>query len=666
MNMKRLFSLLTLVLCLGLSTFAQKNYKQDADMAFSGNKYYQAIDLYKKAYTKEKSKEVKAEILFKIGESYRLKEDGTQAAVWYNKAITAKYPDPLAIYYVANIFKTQGKYEDAIVEYNKYKAANPSDKRADEGIKSCENSKEWKDNPTRFVVNPMPLLNSEDFDFSPVFADKKNQEIYFTSTRQGSAGSEVSDVTGMNFSDLYSSKRDKKGKWSEPTVLNETVNSPASEGAACLNTKRNTIYFTRCGVQNKGVMGCSIYSASKAGQKWGEATVINVAQDTFTVGHPAISDDDMTLVFASNIPGGQGGKDLWYITYDKKAKTWSEPTNLGSEINTAGDEMFPFIRDNGELYFSSNGHSGMGGLDIFKASSKGVNQWAAVENLQYPLNSPANDFGIVFEPGQDRGFLTTSREGGKGGDDIWQFYLPPMLFSLEGIVKDVETEAPIANAKVKLVGTDGSSTEALTDENGNFSFIENGAARYINPETSYSILVEKEKYLNAKGKETTVGLEKSKKFFHEYALQPMKGAIKLPLILYEFAKADLLPESKDSLNFLYNVMIDNPNIVIQLRSHTDFRGSNKLNQKLSQRRAQSCVDYLVTEKGIPADRIVAKGMGEGEPLQTATGEVLNEKYINALKTEEEKEAAHQRNRRTDFKVLRDDYVPKSAEPTTEN
>ncbi|WP_170227975.1 OmpA family protein [Vicingus serpentipes] len=664
--MKRLFSLLTLVLCLGLSTFAQKNYKQDADMAFSGNKYYQAIDLYKKAYTKEKSKEVKAEILFKIGESYRLKEDGTQAVVWYNKAITAKYPDPLAIYYVANIFKTQGKYEDAIVEYNKYKAANPSDKRADEGIKSCENSKEWKDNPTRFVVNPMPLLNSEDFDFSPVFADKKNQEIYFTSTRQGSAGSEVSDVTGMNFSDLYSSKRDKKGKWSEPTVLNETVNSPASEGAACLNTKRNTIYFTRCGVQNKGVMGCSIYSASKAGQKWGEATVINVAQDTFTVGHPAISDDDMTLVFASNIPGGQGGKDLWYITYDKKAKTWSEPTNLGSEINTAGDEMFPFIRDNGELYFSSNGHSGMGGLDIFKASSKGVNQWAAVENLQYPLNSPANDFGIVFEPGQDRGFLTTSREGGKGGDDIWQFYLPPMLFSLEGIVKDVETEAPIANAKVKLVGTDGSSTEALTDENGNFSFIENGAARYINPETSYSILVEKEKYLNAKGKETTVGLEKSKKFFHEYALQPMKGAIKLPLILYEFAKADLLPESKDSLNFLYNVMIDNPNIVIQLRSHTDFRGSNKLNQKLSQRRAQSCVDYLVTEKGIPADRIVAKGMGEGEPLQTATGEVLNEKYINALKTEEEKEAAHQRNRRTDFKVLRDDYVPKSAEPTTEN
>lgn len=667
MNMKRLFSLLTLVLCMGLTTFAQKNYKQDADVAFSGYKFYQAIDLYKKAYTKEKSKEVKAEILFKIGECYRLKEDGAQAAVWYNKAITAKYPDPLAILYVANIFKSQGKYENAVVEYNKYKAANPSDKRAEQGIESCEKAKEWKDNPTRDIVNPMPLLNSEDFDFSPIYADKKNTEIYFTSTRQGSAGSEVSDVTGMNFSDLYRSKRDKKGKWSEPEVLNETVNSPASEGAACLNAKRNMIYFTRCGVENKGVMGCSIYMASKAGQKWGEAKIINVAQDTFTVGHPAISKDDKTLVFASNMPGGLGGKDLWYITYDKKAKTWSEPTNLGSDINTAGDEMFPFIRDNGELYFSSNGHLGMGGLDIFRAANKGVNQWAGVENLQSPLNSEANDFGIVFEPGKDRGFLTTSREGGKGGDDIWQFYLPPMLFSLEGIVKDVETDLPLANAKIKLVGTDGSSTEAITDENGNFTFVENGAARYINSETSYSILVEKDKYLNAKGKETTVGLEKSKKFFHEYALQPVENTvIKLPLIEYEYNKADLRPNSKDSLNYLYNIMVDNPTIVIQLRSHTDFRGSPSYNQKLSQRRAQSCVDYLVKEKGVDADRIKAKGMGESEPIKGANGVLLDEKYINALKSKEEVEAAHQRNRRTDFKVLSTDFVPKTAEAPSEN
>lgn len=668
MRLKRLFGVFILVGIFAVSATAQKNYKLDADIAYSGYKYYQAIDLYKKAYTKEKSKEVKAEILFKIAECYRQKEDGAQAAVWYNKAITAKYPDAMAILHVANILKSQGKYEEAIVQYNKYKAANPSDKSADLGIESCEKSKEWKDNPTRHVVNPMPLLNTEEYDFSPIFADKKNEEIYFTSTRQGSNGENISDVTGMNFSDLYQSKRDRKtGKWSEPVVLNATVNSDASEGAACLNRKRNTIYFTRCGVENKGVMGCSIFWAKKAGQKWGDAEIIAVANDTFTVGHPAISADDMTLVFASNMPGGQGGKDLWYITYDKKAKTWSEPTNLGSDINTAGDEMFPFIRDNGELYFSSTGHAGMGGLDIFKAASKGVNQWNNVENLQHPLNSEANDFGIVFEPGNERGFLTTSREGGKGGDDIWEFYMPPLIFSLEGTVKDVETDELLANAKVKLVGTDGSSAEALTDENGFFSFVENGAARYINPNTSYSLLVEKEKYLNAKGKETTVGLEKSKKFIHEYALQPVGGGpIKLPMILYEYDKADLLPESKDSLNYLYNIMVDNPNIVVQLRSHTDFRGSSSYNQRLSQRRAQSCVDYLVKEKGIDPDRIVAKGMGENEPIKTANGEVLNEKYINSLKTKEEKEAAHQKNRRTDFKVLRDDFVPKGTEETSSN
>lgn len=660
----KILNLLAIAMLFSLSLNAQKNYKLEADVSFSGLKYYQAIDLYKKAYTKEKSKEVKSEILFKIAECYRLKEDGTQAAVWYSKAITAKYDDPIAILHLANIYKSQGKYEEAIVEYNKYKAAKPGDKAADLGIKSSTDAKEWKDNPAKTVVNPLPLLNSEDYDFSPIFSSKKGDEIYFTSTRQGSTGTEVSDVTGMNFDDIYFSKRDNKGKWSTPALLNATVNSPASEGSACLNSKKSIIYFTRCGVQAKGVMGCSIYTASKSGQNWGEPELIAVAQDTFTVGHPAISDDDNTLVFASDIPGGQGGKDLWYITYDKKAKKWSEPTNLGAELNTPGDEMFPFIRDNGELYFSSNGLPGMGGLDLFKAKSKGINQWGNPENLKAPMNSEANDFGIVFEDAKNRGMFTTSRTGGKGGDDIWEFYTPEIIFALEGVVRDIETQNPIAGAKVKIIGTDGLSAEVLTDDKGGFSFKENGAARYINANTSYSLVVEKEKYLSAKGKETTVGQEASMNFFHEYELQPMQGPIKLPLILYAYNSADLLPESKDSLNYLYNIMVDNPNIVVQLRSHTDFRGKDAYNEKLSQRRAQSCVDYLIKEKGVDPDRIVAKGMGELEPIKMPDGTLLNEKYINTLKSEEEKEAAHQRNRRTDFKVLRDDYVPKAPESST--
>ncbi|MDB4534340.1 OmpA family protein [Vicingaceae bacterium] len=661
MKIFRIIGVFALVTMLSLNASAQKNYKLEADVAFSGNKYYKAIEMYKKAYTKESKKEVKSEILFQIAECYRGKNDGKQAAVWYGKAVKAKYEDPIALFYIAEIYKSQAKYEEAITQYGKYKSANPSDKRADIGIESCEMARKWLDDPSRTVVNPMPLINSEDYDFSPVFADKKNNEIYFTSMRQGGAGVEVSDITGMNFSDLYKSKRDKKGKWSEPVVLNETVNSPASEGSSCLNKKRNVIYFTRCEIIKNGISGCGIMSAKKAGQKWGEPEYISITEDTFNVGHPAISPDDQVLVFASNMPGGQGGKDLWYITYDKKAKTWSKATNLGSEINTAGNEMYPYIRDNGDLYFSSNGHKGMGGLDLFKAATTGANQWSGVENLQVPMNSASDDFGIVFEGDKERGFFTTGREGGKGGDDIWEFYLPPMLFSLEGVVKDVESNKVLANAKIKLIGTDGSSAETTTDENGSFFFVENGPNRFLNPETSYSLVVEKEKYLVAKGKETTVGLDGSKKFFHEYALQPFQDVvIKLPLIEYKTAKWDLQPQYKDSLNFLYNIMAENPTLIVQLRSHTDHRGSTPANQRLSQKRAQSCVDYLVKEKGVHPDRIKAKGMGENEPIKGAGDVVLTAAYIAKLKTKEEKDAALQRNRRTDFKVIGDDFVPPAA------
>ena len=661
MNIFRIITVFTLVTVFGLTANAQKNYKKEADVAFSGGKYYKAIEMYKKAYTKESKNEVKAEILFQIAECYRGKNDGKQAAVWYNKSIKARYDNPIAIYYVAEIYKSEGRYEDAIVEFNKYKAANPGDKRAQKGVESCELAKKWKDEPTRIVVNPMPLINSEDYDFSPVFADKKNMQLFFTSTRKGSAGDDVSDVTGMNFADLYMTKVDKKGKWSEPVVLEGGVNTPASEGSSCLNKKRNTMYFTSCPVEAKGIMGCNLMWSKKQGTKWAEPEIIPITEDTFKVGHPAISLDDKMLVFASNMPGGQGGKDLWYITYNKKMKEWSKPTNLGSEINTAGDEMFPYIRHNGELYFSSNGHKGMGGLDIFKAASTGTNQWGGVENLKSPMNSEANDFGVVYHGAKDQGFFTTDREGGMGGDDIWSFKLSPLLFQLDGNVKNVETNEVIAGAKVKLIGTDGSSVSTTTDENGNFFFAENGPNRYINKETSYSIVVEKEKFLVAKGKETTVGLDKSRKFFHEYTLQPFQDVvIKLPLIEYKTAKWDLQPQYKDSLNFLYDIMTENPTLIIQLRSHTDHRGSTAANQKLSQRRAQSCVDYLVKEKGINKARIKAIGMGENEPIKGAGGVVLTKSYIDKLKSKEEKDAALQRNRRTDFKVIGDDFVPPAA------
>ena len=313
--------------------------------------------------------------------------------------------------------------------------------------------------------------------------------------------------------------------------------------------------------------------------------------------------------------------------------------------------MFPYIRENGDLYFASNGHMGMGGLDIFVAKQKGNTQWSRVENLKSPINSNANDFGIVFDGAADRGYFSSSREGGRGKDDIWQFSKPPILFVLKGLVRDIETGEPLVAANVKLIGTDGTSAEKQTGADGTFEFAENGDGSYINKNTSYSITVTKPNYLNARGKETTVGINESKIFAHLYELQPIsEKAIKLPEILYDFNKTTLTEQAKDSLEYLFKILQDNPTIVIELRANTDSRGSDPYNLKLSQGRAESAVNYLAS-RGIPLDRMVPKGYGE-------TNLLISDAEINKLATEEEREAAHQLNRRTEFSILRDDYVPR--------
>lgn len=633
---------------------AQKSFLDDADHAlYKEEKYFEAIELYKKAYVKEDGRDVKAEIIFKIAESYRLSDQAEQAEVWYEKSIIAQYADPLAKLHLAAMKMQNGKYDEALVEYQKYAADVPSDPRGKMGIEAAENAQNWTDNPTNFIVEPVVLINSEYYDFGQAIADKKGMEMVFTSTREGSMGSDVSEVTGDNFSDLYFTKRDNKGKWSEPVLVEgEEVNTEASEGAPIFNSRKNTMYFTRCKVEKNGYFGCQILSAKKQGTKYGQTEVIPISSDSAIIAHPALSPDDKILVFVSDLPGGQGGKDLWYIKQESRSK-WSKPINLGPEVNSSGDEMFPFIRNNGDLYFSSNGHVGMGGLDIFVAKKKGDAQWSNVQNVKAPINSNANDFAITYEGDQNRGYFASSREGGRGKDDIWQFNEPPILFVLKCLVKDLETGEPLSAATVKLVGTDGTIAEKETASDGTVEFAKNGDKDYINEQTSYSITVSKPGYLNAKGKETTVGVEESKIFAHLYELQPITDEpIKLPDILYDFNKTTLTEQAKDSLDYLYGILIDNPNLVIELRANTDSRGSVPYNNRLSQGRAESAVNYLVS-RGIPLERMVPKGYGESNLL-------IKDEDINKLATEEEREAAHQLNRRTEFSILRDDYVPASA------
>lgn len=638
---------------------AQKSYLDDADHAlYKEEKYHEAIELYKKAYVKESGRDVKAEIIFKIGESYRLSDQPEQAEVWFEKAIIAQYADPIARLRLAEVKMQNGKYDEALVEYQKYAADNPSDPRGKQGIEAAQEAQNWADNPTTYIVEPVVLINSEFYDFSPTFADKRNDELIFTSTREGSTGSDQSEVTGSNFSDLYFTQRDKKGKWSEPVLAggeDSPVNTDASEGSATFNSRRNSMYFTRCEVEKNGYKGCKIYQASKQGQGFGTPEEIMIASDSAIVGHPALTPDDKILIFASDMEGGQGGKDLWYIK-EVGRNEWSAPINLGPEINTMGDEMFPYVRANGDLYFASNGHIGMGGLDIYMARKKGDGQWGELENMKAPINSSANDFALIFDGENNRGYFTSGREGGRGKDDIWEFSEPPVIFILKGEVRDIETGEPITAATVELVGTDGTTAEVETRSDGTFEFADKGNGEYyLNPNTSYNITVNKDEYLSARGKETTVGHEESKIFAHLYELQPItEEPIKLPDILYEFNKTTLTDQARDSLEVLYKTLVDNPTIVIELLANTDSRGSDSYNLNLSQGRAKSAVDYLVS-RGIDRERMVPKGMGEKNLL-------ISDEEISKLPTEEEREAAHQLNRRTEFRIIGTDYVPKPEKP----
>lgn len=673
---------LTLALLFSVNAKAQKNFSKDAVKAFDNYEYFNAIELYKKAYTKAKKKEEKALIIFKTAECYRLIGDNKQAEAWYMKAIKANYADPKAKLYLADAKKAQEKYNEALIEYNNYKKEMPSDPRGEDGAKSCELAQKWKDNPTRYKVENMTLLNSKDPDFAPTYADKKYNKLYFTSMRPGVTGSGIDGGTGENYSDIFETQMDKNGKWSTPVALPEPINTKDNEGLTSVTKKGDMLFFTRCVVEKNKEFNNQLWVATKKGTVWGDQEKLNFCVDSIKYSAPSISSDGLTLFFcARNLPGGQGDNDIYMSKYDKKNKKWGDPINLGTEINTSGNDVNPFIHDDGTLYFSSNGHLGMGGLDIFRAEKKGEDQWGNVTNMKYPINSAGDDFGIVFEGKKERGYLSSNREGTHGADDIWSFVLPPLLFTIEGVVTDCKySKEPIEGVAVKLVGSDGSSVETKTDAAGHYKFAENGSTRYVNPNTSYVITViagdakttlAKLGFLNSseKAKETTVGVEEAKIFKHDFCIDPIIPEMRFPDVLYLLNKYDLEHPShpKDSLDILYQTLIDNPTIVIELSSHTDYRGSNKDNQKLSENRAKSCVEYLVS-KGIPAERMVAKGYGEDHPLQVYSDDgklmyTLTEIYINKEtkgKSKEEYEALMQKNRRTVFKVLRKDYVDPNA------
>lgn len=662
----KIFSLALFLLGLTNVSFGQKKQLVKAEMAYNTGRFFDAIDLYKYAYGKVEDKEKKIEITYKVAMCYKFIGYSKQAALWFNKAIKKGYKGPLAYLYYADALRSEGEYDNAKKYYEKYQNLVPDDKYVKKAIKSCVISKKWIDKPTRYKIVPMYFFDTKSSEFCPCYGKDNYSIVYFTTSAKGTAGGKINPVTGQNYTDIYYSRVDRKGEWSKPRALGKNVNTEFDEGVSCTNLKANRLYFTAIRKNKDGDMVTQIYLSKKKGLEWGEAEPVKLFEsDTILAAHPAISADELTLYFVSNKDGGLGGKDIWVAKRKSVTSDWETPTNLGAPINTAGDEVFPYVHKDGTLYFSSNGHVGMGGLDLFAAKKEG-SKWK-VYNLKYPMNSSKDDFGIVFERKLERGYFSSNRKGRKGQDDIYQFSLPPLKFVVNLVVKNEKTTEIIADAKVNLIGSDGTNETKTTESDGTVSL-------NLNPNTDYRIITRKGGFLAGKSKVSTKGITENKEIPLVVYMAP-NDAPKLVKVYYDFGKWDLKPESMTALEELVEILRDdNPNITIELSSHTDYRGSSESNKILSQKRAQSVVDFLVLY-GIDADRLTAVGYGETRPKKITAkealefskrpgweflrrGTVLSEKYIKSLPTEQMKEIANSLNRRTEFRVTGTDYVPR--------
>jgi len=647
---------LLLIILIPLSAYPQKRKAQRAYDAWEAGEYFEAIDLFKDAYSKTRDRDEKSEYVFMVAECYRLTNNPRSAEPWYKRISGRDNARPEATYWYAETMKKNGKYEEALEAFEEYKQIVPSDARADLGIRSCELAIEWMESPQPYVVEEVKDLNSRQSDFCPAYARDDYGMVYLTSSREEATGKRDHGATGENFSDIFESRLDKKDRWSTPVPISD-LNTEFEDGAVSFTGDFREIYFTRCEMGKRENRGCVIMTAKRNEGGWSQPEKLDVLPDSLVAAHPSISADGLTLYFVSQLADGYGGKDIYFVTRVSAGDSWSRPHNMGPDINTSGDEMFPYIRSDGTFYFSSDGHIGMGGLDIFKAEPQPDGRWL-VDNMRYPVNSSADDFGISFQGTTESGLFSSARKG-RSNDEIYSFLLPPLRFSVTGLVKDEETGEPIPEAVVELIASDGTTVRDDTGESGEFKFM-------LNEDVDYIFLASKDGYLNGKEKETTRGQDKSREFLTTILMTSIDKPIELPNILYDFNKWDLRPESMVSLDKLVETLNDNPNVTIELMSHTDSRDTEEYNMQLSQRRAQSVVDYLIN-KGIDPERLSARGYGESSPkivdAQLASeysfmkeGNLLNEQFIDSLSNEEQKEIAHQINRRTEFRVLSTDYT----------
>lgn len=626
----------------------------EADAQFQRGEYYDASVTYKKVYNNLRKKEERpqrGEVAFKMGRCYRLLNMSARASAAFQNALRYEYPDSTTHFMLAQALHADGKYAAALRSYDKYLEFCPDDSLAINCAEGCRTAQEIRARGSRYVVKQAKLFNSRRADFCPMYLGADCDQIYYTSTTEKATGDKKSEITGMKNADVFFSKKNEKGEWERPEPVEGELNTEFDEGIVAFSPDAQTMYLTKARRELNAPTSVEIYTSTRSDAKWSAPVKFEITADTLsTFGHPAVSPDGEYLYFVSDMPGGYGGKDIWRISLKERQGSL---VNLGPDINTEGNDDFPYVRSDGSLYFSSDGHPGMGGLDIFRATAVGDPadlRWK-VENMGFPINSAGDDFGITFGKGED-GFFSSNRGDARGYDHIYSFEYDPVRITIEGLVMDKDEE-PVKNAIIRIVGNDGSNQKEVARDDGSFSFALQRGVKYV-------MLAGAKGYLNQKQEFASDSTMEDANYWVEFILPSISKPSVVENIFYDYDKADLRPESKTALNELIAVLHDNPNVTIEMASHTDRWGSDAYNINLSERRAKSVVDYLV-ENGISRDRLQPHGYGKSRPKtvtkriarlypQFKEGDILTEEFIKTL-SEEDQQAADQINRRTEFSVL---------------
>ncbi len=658
---KRIYLCLAWLVLAGMLFSCKTPKLSDAEEKQRIGEYFEAAAIYRKVYAKTspQKRTLRGYIAYRMAECNRLINNTPKATSAYMNALRYEYPDSIVSLRLGQMYQKSGRYAEAIRYYNDFLQVAPESELAANGIKGCELTPEWKQNPTRYIVKKMERFNSRRGEFSPMLYGEKYDQLYFASSRTPKGAGKNKDesnsaITGVRNNDFYLVKQDEHGNWLAPVEIEDAVNTEFDEGTPSFSKDGSTMYYTYCAQDPEGPRTSEIYVSSRSSAQWGKGTRASIVKDSVTaLGHPSVSPDGKYLYYVSDAVGGFGGKDIFRSRL--VGSDFGPMENLGPEINTAGDEMFPYVRDSVTLYFASNGHPGMGGLDLFKATQDSTGKWH-VENLKAPINSSADDFGITFEGPKEKGFFSSNRNDARGYDHLYSFELPTITVFIEGIVYDVD-EYPIEDATIRIVGRDGLNEKVVAKKDGTYKV-------ELERDISYVMMASARGFLNQNFELRTGPEEKNETYIVDFYLTPISKPVVIDNIFYDFDKATLRPESEKALDEMIKMLNDNPNVAIELGAHTDRKGSDQYNERLAQRRAQSVVDYLI-KGGIDAGRLEAKGYGESVPKVITKkmaknfdflkeGDVLTEEFILQL-TPEQQEVADQINRRTEFKIVRTNY-----------